>query len=222
MKRLFLAVALIAVGCKEQPRGAVIPMSAKTTGTIPAKHTATIVDGPKYLASKKTSKQLEAELAQYHANSGERPGMAGQPHDDGNGIAVDPNTIPAKADRYRNNPDVYIRPLAPSGPITDQIMVMMPYGPCSTVSQIGQRFVWAGDHLSTSVPPEITSQETLADIAYAKYPDTPFEISYTTGQEAIAAAVTDCEATYRQVKAEVKAKVKADWEATRAMSPGLR
>jgi hypothetical protein len=33
----------------------------------------------------------------YQANSVERPGTAGQPHDDGNGIAVDPNTIPAKA-----------------------------------------------------------------------------------------------------------------------------
>jgi hypothetical protein len=208
MKRLFLAVALITVGCKEQPRSAVIPIPARTTETIPAKHTATIVDGPKYLASKKTAEQLEAELAQYQANSVERPGMAGQPHDDGNGIAVDPNTIPAKADLYLNNPDVYIRQLPPSGPITDRIMVMMPYGPCSTVSQIGQRFVWAGDHPSTTVPAEITSQETLADIANAKYPDTSFEISYTTGQEAIAAAVTNCEATYRQYKAE--------WEATHA------
>jgi hypothetical protein len=97
MKRLFLAVALITVGCKEQPRNAVISIPAKTTETIPAKHTATIVDGPEYLASKKTAEQLEAELAQYQANSVERPGMAGQPHDDGNGIAVDPNTIPAKA-----------------------------------------------------------------------------------------------------------------------------
>jgi hypothetical protein len=95
MKRLFLAVALITVGCKEQPTSAVIPIPAKTTQTIPAKHTATIVDGPKYLAGKKTAEQLEAELAQYQANSVERPGMAGQPHDDGNGIAVDPNTIKA-------------------------------------------------------------------------------------------------------------------------------
>jgi hypothetical protein len=97
MKRLFLAVALITVGCKEQPRSEVIPIPAKPTEPIPTKHTATIVDGPKYLASKKTAEQLEAELAQYQANSVERPGMAGQPHDDGNGIAVDPNTIPAKA-----------------------------------------------------------------------------------------------------------------------------
>jgi hypothetical protein len=51
MKRLFLAVALITVGCKEQPRSEVIPTPTKP---IPAKHTATIVDGPKYLASKKT------------------------------------------------------------------------------------------------------------------------------------------------------------------------
>ncbi len=118
MKRLFLAVALMTVGCKEQ--AAVVPRPVRTT---PAKHNAKIVDGPEYLASKKTAEQLEAKLQQYQANSVEVTGMEGQPHDDGNGIAVDPDTIPARTDPPSTPPPGW----SSSDPINNQIKAATPY-----------------------------------------------------------------------------------------------
>jgi tRNA_anti-like len=50
---------------------------------------APIIDGPDYLAS-----QAEKELEKDQANSAVGPDTAGQPHDDGNGIAVAPDTAP--------------------------------------------------------------------------------------------------------------------------------
>jgi len=47
-------------------------------------HPAPIVDGPAYLASEKEAAALAAE-----------PDAEAQPHDDGNGLAVDPDTDPA-------------------------------------------------------------------------------------------------------------------------------
>jgi hypothetical protein len=63
----------------------------------------------------------------------------------------------------------------------------MPYGPCGTVSQIGERFLWANDH------------ERKA---------------YETAPQALEVAVADCEATYREDRADRKAA----W----AMNPGAR
>jgi hypothetical protein len=55
-----------------------------------AKHKpAPIIDGPAYIAS-----QAEKELEKDQANSTVGPDTAGQPHDDGNGIPVDPGTAP--------------------------------------------------------------------------------------------------------------------------------
>jgi hypothetical protein len=54
----------------------------------PAKHKpAPIIDGPAYTAS-----QAEKEMEKDQANSAVGPDTAGQPHDDGNGIPVDPDT----------------------------------------------------------------------------------------------------------------------------------
>jgi hypothetical protein len=49
------------------------------------------IDGPAYLTQK-----AEAELAKDQASSAVGTDTAGQPHDDGNGLAIDPNTVPVR------------------------------------------------------------------------------------------------------------------------------
>jgi hypothetical protein len=64
--------------------------SIRASNPSSAKHKAApIIDGPAYIAS-----QAEKELEKDQANSTVEPDTAGQPHDDGNGIPVDPDTAP--------------------------------------------------------------------------------------------------------------------------------
>lgn len=89
--------------------------------------------------------------------------------------ASTPDSMP---DAYKPYPDVHIQPLDPSGPFTEQVLVLMPYGPCGTLSQIGDSFLWVTD-----------SERAL----------------YSTAAKAANAAAAECEATYLQDRANREA-----------------
>jgi hypothetical protein len=97
-------------------------------GNDTAHKTVPIIDGPAYLAQK-----AEAELAKDQANSRADPDTADQPHDDGNGIMVDPGTVTA------------IRAVSPNA-VAKGLSVVPGAIVCADLETVSMMFHWYAEH----------------------------------------------------------------------------